>query len=201
MSALAKLDPRMLERRRHGRVLVEIAGRLMLENRREYSCETVDASPGGLLLRTEAPARTTEKVVAYLDYLGRVEGIVVRTTPQGFALKLTLPPVKRDRVADLLTWLANRSAFGDIEDRRHQRIVPHVAETTLQIGVDTCLPARIIDISISGAGVAVEKQPTIGSRVVVGKTPGKVVRHLPNGIAVEFLRLVPTETFDEDILL
>lgn len=201
MSALAKLDPRMLERRRHARVPVEIAGRLMLENRQEYPCETVDASPGGLFLRTEAPARATEKIVAYLDYIGRVEGIVVRTTPHGFALKLALPPAKRDRVADLLTWLANRSAFGDIEDRRHQRIVPHVVETTVQTGVDTCVPARIIDLSISGAGVAIEKQPAIGSRVVVGSRPGTVVRHLPNGIAVQFLRLVPTETFDEDIVL
>lgn len=201
MNALAKLDPRMLERRRHARVTIEIVGRLMLEDRQEYSCETVDASPGGLLLRSDAPAQAAEKVVAYLDYLGRVEGIVVRTTPQGFALKLALPPAKRDRIADLLTWLANRPAFGDIEDRRHQRIVPHIAETTLQIGPDTCVPARIIDISISGAGVEVEKQPAIGTRVVVGKTPGKVVRHLPNGIAIEFLRLVPSETFDEDIVL
>lgn len=201
MSALAKLDLRPQERRRHARVKVEVPGRLMLENKQEFSCETADISPGGIFLRTEANGRTTEKVIAYLDYLGRVEGIIVRTTPAGFALKLALTPMKRDRIADLLTWLVNRPAFGDMEDRRHHRIVPHILDTVLQVDPGIALPARIIDISISGAGVSVADQPSIGSRVIIGNTPGKVVRHLPEGVAVEFLRLVPSETFDEDIVL
>ena len=201
MSALSKLDSRSQERRRHARVTVEVGGRLMLENRQEFPCETVNISAGGVLLRTEARGRSIERVVAYLDYFGRMEGIVVRTTEDGFALKVSLPPIKRDRIADLLTWLANRAALGNLEDRRHQRIVPRITETILQTESGSAVTARIIDISISGAAVQVAKKPPVGARVVVGRTPGKVVRHLPDGVGIEFLRLVPGETFDEDIVL
>ena len=201
MVALLKTSALAQERRRHSRVGVKIDGRLMLEDKQEYACETVDMSPGGVLMRTEARGRLTEKVIAYLDHFGRIEGVVVRTTSNGFAMKLALTAVKRDKVADLLTWLANQSEPGNLEDRRHKRIVPHKSDTLLQLVSGSSVPARIIDISISGVGVAVEKQPSIGARVMVGQTPGKVVRHFENGIAVEFLRLVPSATFDEDIVL
>ena len=201
MSVLPKLDMLVRERRRHARVSVAIDGRLMLENKEEYACETVDMSPGGVRLRTDARGRVTEKVVAYLEHFGRVEGMIVRNTPGGFALKLSFSASKRERVADLLTWLANRAAVGQTEDRRHQRIVPRETETILQLEAGIFVPAHIIDISLSGAGITVPDQPSIGARVVVGRTPGKVVRHLDNGIAIEFLRLVPSDTFDEDIVL
>lgn len=201
MSALPKPDPLAAERRRHARVKVAIEGRCMLESKEEYPCQTVDMSPGGLRLRCAVSGRATEKVVAYLDHFGRVEGLIVRQTLDGFALKLSLTAAKRDRVADLLTWLANRTAVGIMEDRRHSRIVPHRPETLLHIPDGPAVAAKIIDISVSGVGIMIDKQPSIGSRVVVGQTPGKVVRHFADGIAVEFLRLVPTETFDEDIVL
>lgn len=201
MLALLKQDLAAQERRRHSRVKVAIEGRLMLENREEFPCETVDMSPGGVMFKTSAKGRITEKVVAYLDHFGRVEGMIVRPMPDGFALKFVLPAIKRDRIADLLTWLANRSTIGMMEDRRHQRIVPRNQETILQSVTGSTMPARIIDISVSGAGIYVKRQPSIGARVVIGQTPAKVVRHLENGIAVEFLRLVSGASFDEDIVL
>ena len=201
MSALLKPEPQGQERRRHSRVKVTVEGRLMLESKEEFPCKTIDMSPGGLRLRTAAKGRVGERVVAYLDHFGRVEGVIVRFTGEGFALKLSLPLVKRERVADLLTWLASLAASGMVEDRRHQRIVPGLRETTLHLGSGHTFPAHIIDISVSGSGIALEKHPEIGTRVLVGKTPGKVVRHFPGGIAIEFLRLIPTETFDEDIVL
>ena len=203
MNALAKIDLQSHERRRHSRVKVAIEGRYMLENRQEFPCMTIDMSPGGVLLRAPVKGRITEKVVAYLDHFGRIEGLIVRTVEDGFALKLALPAVKRDRVADLLTWLANRSAVGMMEDRRHQRIVPRKVDTKIELINGKSISARIIDISVSGAAVmvAVADRPAIGARVVVGRRTGKVVRLFEQGIAVEFLRLVPADTFDEDIVL
>lgn len=201
MTALRKTDLKPHERRRHSRVAVALEGRFMLENKQEYTCRTVNLSPGGVLLETPVVGQMMEKVVAYLDHIGRVEGVIVRTVENGFAVKLTLAASKRDRVADLLTWLANRQAVGIAEDRRHERIVPRQPETSLQLASGACLPARIIDISMSGVGISVKARPSLHARVVVGRTPGKVVRHFQEGIAVEFLRLIPSERFDEDILL
>jgi hypothetical protein len=46
--------------------------------------------------------------------------------------------------------------------------------------------ARIVDLSLSGAALAIEVRPPIGSPVMVGKLRARVVRHFDDGIALEF---------------
>ena len=48
---------------------------------------------------------------------------------------------------------------------------------------------RIIDLSLSGVAVVSDHRPPIGSKVNVGKAPGRVVRYIDGGFAVEFARL------------
>jgi hypothetical protein len=43
------------ERRRHQRVKVMLTGRFMREDRQEFPCQTVNMSPGGVALTSEAP--------------------------------------------------------------------------------------------------------------------------------------------------
>ena len=47
---------------------------------------------------------------------------------------------------------------------------------------------RVIDLSQSGAAVATDQRPDIGALITIGKTTGRVVRHLEDGFAVEFTR-------------
>jgi IS4 transposase len=47
-------EPAPLERRRHQRVKVRLAGRFMRSDRLEFDCESVDASPGGIAFSSEA---------------------------------------------------------------------------------------------------------------------------------------------------
>lgn len=68
------------DKRRHGRVPVSLAGRLMLTTRQEATCRAVDMSPGGLSLETSVQVRPGERIVAYIDEVGRIEGLVARTT-------------------------------------------------------------------------------------------------------------------------
>ena len=84
----------------------------MRADRREFDCATIDISPGGIAFRSDAPVRPTERIVAYLNQLGRLEGTVARVFPGGFAIQMRLPAAKRDRLADQLTWLANRALLG-----------------------------------------------------------------------------------------
>jgi hypothetical protein len=60
---------------------------------------------------------------------------------------------------------------------------------------------RIIDVSRSGAALAVDAAPAIGTPVTVGSRPAQVVRQFSGGFAVEFNRLIPAEMFDDDIRL
>jgi hypothetical protein len=87
------------------------------------------------------------------------------------------------------------------EDRRHGRIVPRnpMARLILPNGINiTC---RVIDISLSGAAIAVppEQLPPIGVAVTIGKTPGRVVRHIDDGFAIEFTRLLHPDFVEESV--
>ena len=203
MGALAWsiVEPAPLERRRHQRVKVRLAGRFMRSDRMEFDCETIDASPGGIAFSSDAGVRLGERIVAYLNQIGRIEGKVARTFAGGFAVQMHLLVAKRNRLTNQLTWLANRHSLGMPEDRRHERIEPRDRRTTLKLANGREYAASLIDISISGAALRVDFRPSIGSRVVVGSTPAQVVRHIECGIGVEFMRPIPADDFSEDTTL
>lgn len=193
--------PRAQERRRHFRVRVALLGRYMLSDRKEYPCQTNDMSPGGALFVAPVQGAVGERIVVYLEHLGRIEGEITRHVENGFAITILATPRKRDKLASQLTWLANRHALGLPEDRRHERIVPLRPAIVLELGDGRTIETRLIDVSLSGAAVAVTKALPIGTSVMVGRTPGKVVRCFQGGVAVEFLLPLSPDRFDENIIL
>ncbi len=66
--------PHSQERRRHQRVRVNLLGRYMLADRREFPCQVINMSPGGMALIAPISGNVGERVIAYVDHLGRLEG-------------------------------------------------------------------------------------------------------------------------------
>lgn len=205
MSTIALADRRpdlralSQDRRRHQRVKVNLLGRYMLADRREFPCQVINMSPGGMALIAPVAGATAERVIAYVDHLGRLEGQIARLFENGFAMTISSTARKRDKLAAQLTWLANRNILSLPEDRRHGRIVPRnpVGRLILPNGINiTC---RIIDVSQSGAGVSSKERPQIGALVTLGKVQGRVVRHLEEGFAIEFTRLQHPDFFEENL--
>ena len=192
-------NPAAQERRRFQRVKVHLLGRYMLPDRREFPCQVINMSPGGLALLAPGIGNVGDRVVAYLDHIGRVEGKIARIIDNGFAMTVGATPRKRDKLAAQLTWLANRDILNLPEDRRHDRIVPRnpIAVLTLEDG--TKMTCRIIDLSLSGAAVATDQRPAIGMLVNLGSVQGRVVRHLEEGFAVEFTRLQHPDFLEENV--
>lgn len=190
---------RAQERRRHQRVRVNLLGRYMLADRREFPCQVIDMSPGGMAVIAPVTGNVGERVIAYVDHLGRLEGMIARHIHNGFAMTIGATPRKRDKLAAQLTWLANRSILNLPEDRRHGRIVPRNPNAQLIMPNGINLGVRLIDISNSGAAVATKERPEIGTAVTIGKVPGRVVRHLEDGFAVEFTRLQHPDTLEETL--
>jgi hypothetical protein len=189
--------PAIMERRRFQRVRLELQGRYMLADGQEFPCQVTNMSPGGIALIASKSGGLGERVVAYVDHLGRVEGIIVRCFSDGFALSITSTMHKREKLAAQLTWLANRHILP--EQRRHVRIPPldPWAQVIFPNGIHvTC---RVIDISQSGAGIACDQQPKIGSLVTVGKTAARVARYIDDGFAVEFIRLQHQDSLEENV--
>lgn len=189
------------DRRTHNRVKISVLGRYMLPNRQEFPCQTIDMSPGGLAVAAPVRGQIGDRVIAYLDTLGRVEGKIVRHLDDGFAMELNTTVAKRDKLADQLTWLANRASLGLPEDRRHERIAPRNASATMKTRDGREHRVRIIDISLSGVAVNCDIQPAIYEIVTIGNTTGRVIRHFQGGIAIEFSRLLPAENFGKEIRL
>ena len=187
------------ERRRFQRVRVDLLGRYMLPDRREFPCQVVNMSPGGMALVAPVAGQAGERVIAYVDHLGRIEGHIARILPNGFAITISATPRKRDKLAAQLTWLANRHILGLPEDRRHGRVAPRnpIARLIMPNGINVSV--RIIDVSQSGAGIASDQRPPIGALVTLGKVPSRVVRHLEDGFAVEFTRLQHPDFLDDAI--
>lgn len=190
-----------LERRRHQRVELSLLGRYMLEDKREFPCVTTDVSPGGLSCIASVRGAIGEKVVVYLDQIGRVEGKIVRHTDRGFALALNLPFAKRETIANQLTWLVNRDILGLPEDRRFERIVPLRRHSILLLDGDGEHVVKLIDVSMSGAAIGTPLKPDIGTRATIGQTAGHVVRHFDGEIAIAFDKMIEAERFDENIKL
>ena len=118
-----KFLPAAEERRRFQRVKVHLLGRYMLPDRREFPCQVINMSPGGLALLAPGIGNVGDRVVAYLDHIGRVEGKITRIIDNGFAMTVGATARKRDKLAAQLTWLANRHILNLPEDRRHGRII------------------------------------------------------------------------------
>ena len=190
-----------MERRRHQRVKVVLLGRYMLADRREFPCQTIDMSPGGVALFAPVKGAIGERIVVYVDQLGRIEGRIARHLENGFALETNMPLIKRDKLADQLTWLCNRHALGMPEDRRHERISPSNPRTTLKLLDGREYIVKLIDVSISGAAIACDVKPPIGTQITIGQTAGQVVRIFATGVAVEFMRPMASSNFDANVTL
>lgn len=187
------------ERRRFQRVRVTLLGRYMLADRREFPCQVVNMSPGGMALIAPVTGTPGERIIAYVDHLGRLEGHIARTFQNGFAMTIAATVRKRDKLAAQLTWLANRQILGLPEDRRHGRIVPRNPAARLIMPNGVNVTCRIIDVSQSGAGITSDQRPPIGALVTLGKVQGRIVRHLEDGFAMEFTRLQHPDFLEENV--
>jgi hypothetical protein len=187
------------ERRRFQRVPVNLLGRYMLSDRREYPCQVVNMSPGGMALIAPVCGQVAERVIAYVDHVGRLEGVIARHLENGFAMTIAATSRKRDKLAAQLTWLANRHILGLPEDRRHGRITPRNPAGRLILANGINVACRVIDVSQSGAAVATDQRPEIGSPITIGRTSGRVVRHLEDGIAIEFARLQHPDFLEDGV--
>jgi hypothetical protein len=189
------------DQRRHQRVRIAVLGRYMLADRREYPCQTVDMSPGGVRLTCAVVGEVGERVVLYLEHIGRIEGVIARHSEGGFAVQLNATPRKRDKIASQLTWLANREILGLPEGRSHERLVPTHTAVTLRVESGREIKARLIDISISGVAISSTATLPLGAAVTVGSTPGRLVRYFEGGFGVQFLLPLSPDRFHAGMTL
>jgi len=171
---------------RFQRVKVSILGRYMLADRREFPCQIIEMSPGDAVVIAPAAGKVGERVIAYLDHLGRIEGTVKEVIDGGFVVDLMASLRKREQMAAQLTYLANKDILNLPEDRRHERLVPDNRHSSILLDDGRRYDCKIIDISLSGAAIEIAVRPALGTQVTLGRMRARIVRHFENGVGVEF---------------
>lgn len=173
--------------------------RYMLPDMSEYPCQvgnlTID---GAVFLTNEAPEPGLQ-IVAYLDEIGRVEGLSGEPTAGGFTVNFTHTGSRRERFATRLGWLSGKVDKGSVENRRHMRFEPAQSKSQIALPDGRVYPCEIMDISLSGAAVKVEVMPSIGTHIMLGKMRGRIVRYIGAGIAIEFLKPLDRAQLSEQI--
>jgi hypothetical protein len=189
------------ERRRDERAALTLSGRYMLRDDNECRCRTIDISAGGVALRGFDKGHIGERVIAYINEIGRIEGTVARHFDTCFAVKLQAPLHKREKLAAKIAWLIGRQTKGAPDNRQHRRTVPAHWRTKLRTPEGNVYHAALIDLSLPGAALNVDVAPSIGSPVTIGRTPAHVVRHFSGGIAVAFASRLSSEFLREGAVL
>lgn len=168
-------------------------GRYMRPDQQEYPCQVgaIDARKIEVIARHEV--EFGEQIVAYLDQIGRIEGLVSARNEDGFTISLALTGTRLARFEKRLEWLKNRGDGDDADQRRHARYQPSESASQLILPDGRNYPCEILDISVSGAAVKVDVIPSIGTYVMLGKMRGRVTRIHPDGIGIEFLKMLDTQ--------
>jgi hypothetical protein len=173
---------------------VALFGRCMLPNQLEIPCQAVAMSPEQAVLVSAHSPRMGDRAIVYLDHLGRIEGITTGHFKGGFTVEIECTPRKRDKLAKQIEQLESHLQFGQDNQRDQQRIEPNNTNSELKLSDGRCYPIKIIDISLSGAAVAIEVKPANGSKVWLAGMQGTVIRHFAEGVGIQFADVADQRT-------
>jgi hypothetical protein len=155
-------------------------------NRRQYACRAVNISQSYVVLATPISGPVGERVIAYFQEFGKIQGPILRVMNGGFAIRIAASNAERSRLLRKLIWFEQNKKYQVPDVRAHKRIVPEDPISTLIFSDGSMVSCFVIDMSITGVAVSADVVPALGTPVAVGKAAGKVVRHFEEGFAIQF---------------
>lgn len=183
------------DRRSHQRLDLVLSGRFMTSNQEDHGLQTVNVSCNGALFMSPHQPKPGERVICYIEGLGRVDGFVSRVTENGFAAAFRTTDHKRDKLADKIIWLANKDELNLQEERGARRFMTNAGPVILRRENGRKIQCRVIDISLTGAGLETDGPvPLIGELVSTKNFRGEVVRCDAKSFGIRFLKAFDSET-------
>jgi hypothetical protein len=174
------------ERRRFRRLPIEVSGRMLDTIGREHDCRTADISPGDIRIAAPILPGVGERVVIYLEGIGRVSGHVARKCGEGeVAIIFDFTAHKRERLAEQLTLEINRGLGIDEPVRPAAREDGQLIRLEFETG--EAYDGEVLDFSLAGMTIRSRRPPPlIGVWVRVGNIYGRVARLIDGGFAIDF---------------
>ena len=128
-----------------------------------------------------------ELVALRFDGVGLIRGIIARPTPDGFIVDLVVSEAEQAALALRIDWLKRKWLHSVTDRRGAKRWLPRDPRSTLVLGAGRTLDCFVINVSCSGVAVSADLLPQLGMPLAVGTVPGRVVRRLEFGFAVQFV--------------
>jgi len=207
LQQMEQSDVVFVERRHDVRIIVNIAARFSLSERRDargerrvFAGRAVNLSTRAIAFASPVDGKVGERVTAHIDHLGKFEGSVIRTLERGFVMSISVDDDERDKLAAKIEWVENHKNHDVTDKRAHRRIVPANPYSRLILAdgsTETCL---VLDVSISGAAVSANTVPKIGTVLAIGTVVGRVVRHFDGGFAVQFIQRQDREIVEATVI-
>lgn len=177
-------------------VSVVLNGRLMREDAQEYFYKTTAISPAFIALETDFQGEIGEKLVCYSEEIGRLEGVISEGAQGAFMVKLTISEYKREKLANQLTYLANKQVLNPIDQRQYLRVVPRFSQAELKFFNGEKYACEVLDISYGGASLKLETRPQIDEYVQLNGQIARVVRQTGEGCAIMFAQTASPAIFN-----
>lgn len=185
-----------------------IAARYNIGNRRDpgeterrfFMCRVDTITVETMVLVAPVIGDIGEKIIVQSDDLGELTGPLVEIADRGFKLDIQASDEQRDTLARKLKWLEKHHVGEAHNRRKHKRVVPREPLSTLVLADGSTPTCFVIDMSPTGAAVSADILPTIGMPLGIGKVIGRVVRHLPNGFAIRFVRKWDMQTLEQFLI-
>lgn len=180
-----------------------LPGRFLILDGLEYECVVKDFGLGTFEVMAAARPDVGQPVFLDVEDIGLVVGTVAEHIDEDrFEVTPFVPEERRERLASRVAWKQGKEAE-EAARRAAPRIVPTITRTKVQISEEMFFMAEIVNVSTSGALIAITRvwRPLLGAVVFVGKRKSTVVRHTPTGFAVRFDEPLPMQGFDESVIL
>jgi hypothetical protein len=185
-------------------IIISLPARYWLGSKRDergelqlFEGRAINISTEVIALTGPAQSWVGDRVIAQIEHFGRVEGKVTRLLRQrGFDMSISAAPQQRAKLADKIRWVEKFKNLEAPDQRVNRRFAPKDPASTLVLADGSRIPCLITDLSTSGAAVAADIRPAIGTTLAVGRIVGRVVRQLETGFAVRFVQLQDRQTVE-----
>jgi len=155
--------------------------------RRIFQCRAVNISARGIALAAPVKGKVGDRVILHIDYFGKLQGAISALLGDGFVVRIMATDEERERLAAKIDWLRKNKDCATTDRRIDKRTVPVHSSSKIVLSdgkVENCI---VLDLSVSGAAVAADTIPDIGTVLAIGTVVGRVVRHFVGGFAVRFI--------------
>lgn len=151
-----------------------------------FACRARSVSAQEAVVNAPVSGAPGDALTMTLQGLGIMRGRISRILDGGFAVGFECTEQERVALAARIDWLKRRTLKAVSDRRAHKRVLPRETRASLTLGDGQRFDCFIIDMSQSGVAISADVLPPVGSLAGVGAIPGRVVRHIEAGFAVQF---------------